>query len=83
MRDGRYREYRKQTSKRYVYTRETVKQKLLMGCSFTDKAVCFRTLKGYPPSEGKLMLTNDQDSKTDRSTFVTRPYETRVYLFQE
>ena len=83
MRDGRYREYRKQTSKRCAYTRETVKQKLLMGCFFTDKAVRFRTLKGYPLSEGKLMLTNDQDSKTDRSTFVTRPYETRGYPFQE
>ena len=60
VRDGRYREYRKQSSKRYVYTRATAQQKLLAVCSFSEKPARFRAPKGYPLSKGKLVLTNER-----------------------
>ena len=81
VRDGRYREYYRNSGKLYVYSRETETQKLLIICSFTDRPVRFRPPKGYSLAQMKLLLTN-YDDRLDGNGFVTRPYENRVYLYE-
>ena len=64
-----------------MYTRETQRQKLLVICSFTDKPVRFRPPRGCDLNRMQLLLTN-YDGSLEGSGFVTRPYETRVYLHE-
>ena len=49
--------------------------------SFTDKPVNFTAPAGFELSKGKLMLSNYEVADNSLNTFVTKPYETRVYLF--
>lgn len=79
VRHGSYREFYRHSGKLYVYTRETETQRLLVVCSFTEKPVRFRAPKGYRLSEMELLLQN-YDAQLDGNDFVTKPYETRVYL---
>ena len=79
VRHGSYREFYRHSGKLYVYTRETETQRLLVVCSFTEKPVRFRAPKGYRLSEMELLLHN-YDAQLDGNGFVTKPYETRVYL---
>jgi hypothetical protein len=54
---------------------------MLVVCSYTDKCVNFKAPKGYDLSKGKVMLCNYSDAPAGQNSFTTRPYETRVYLF--
>ena len=81
VRDGSYQEYYKGSDKLYVYARETKEQKLLVICSFTDKPVRFQAPYNFSLSDMKLLLTNYDDTREENS-FVTRPYEARVYLYE-
>lgn len=81
VRFGSYRTYYRNSGKLYVYARETEQQKLLVICSFTNKPVRFRAPKSFPLAEMKLLLSN-YDGVLEGNGFVTRPYETRVYLYE-
>lgn len=81
MRDGSYQEYYKGSDKLYVYARETKEQKLLVICSFTDKPVRFQAPYNFSLSDMKLLLTNYDDT-CEENSFLTRPYEARVYLYE-
>ena len=81
VRDGSYQEYYKGSDKLYVYARETKEQKLLVICSFTDKPVRFQAPYNFSLSDMKLLLTNYDDTREENS-FVTRPYEARIYLYE-
>ena len=50
-------------------------------CSFTDKPVRFQAPYNFSLSDMKLLLTNYDDTR-EENTFVTRPYEARVYLYE-
>ena len=81
VRDGSYQEYYKGSDKLYVYARETKEQKLLVICSFTDKPVRFQAPYNFSLSDMKLLLTNYDDT-CEENSFLTRPYEARVYLYE-
>ncbi len=79
--NGNYQDYYKNSNELYVYARETKEQKLLVICSFTDRPVRFRAPYNFSLSDMTLLLSNYPVSDTADS-FLTRPYETRVYLYE-
>ena len=81
VRDGNYQEYYRGSDKLYVYARETKEQKLLVICSFTDKPVRFQAPYNFSLGDMKLLLTN-YDGTREENSFLTRPYEARVYLYE-
>lgn len=76
VKDGNYKEYNKSSSKVYTYSREDSKQKILVICSYYDKATKLNIPKGFDLKTGKLVLSN-----YDNSSLVLKPYETRVYVW--
>ena len=79
--NGNYQDYYKNSNELYVYARETKEQKLLVICSFTDRPVRFRAPYNFSLSDMTLLLSNYPVSDSADS-FLTRPYETRVYLYE-
>ena len=77
--DGSYREFYRHSGKLYVYTRETARERLLVVCSFTEKPVRIRAPKGCRLDAMELLLENYGGALSGNG-FVTKPYETRVYL---
>ena len=77
VREGRYVEYDRRSSKRYVYSRETQRQRLLVVCSFSEAVQSFRPPRGFDLSGAKLILQSHPDAPAD----TLRPYESRVYLW--
>jgi oligo-1,6-glucosidase len=78
VRNGRYREFDRLSSTRYIYTRENRRQKLLVVCSFSDKPQKFSVPEGYDLTTGQLIL-NNYPSPMDTTL---QPYETRVYFWE-
>ena len=78
VRNGRYREFDRLSSTRYIYTRENRRQKLLVVCSFSDKPQKFAVPEGYDLTTGQLIL-NNYPSPMDTTL---QPYETRVYFWE-
>ena len=67
---------------RTVSLRNYEGKRMLVINSFTDKPVQFAAPAGFDLGKGKLVLSNyDVDSDKTLNTFETKPYETRVYLF--
>lgn len=81
VRDGSYQVFYPHSDRLYVYARETREQKLLVICSFTEKPVQFHAPYNFSLADMKLLLTNYDDTRQGNS-FVTRPYEARVYLYE-
>ena len=79
VREGKYREYDKRSSRRYVYSRETERQRLLVVCAFSENEQSFRPPKGFDLSGAKLILQSYPDAPAD----TLRPYESRVYLWEK
>ena len=77
---GDYKEHYADSSALYVYERNYEGRRLLVVCSFTEKPVRFTAPEGFDLSEGELILQN-YDVLYNGNVFMTRPYETRVYLF--
>ena len=76
-----YKEYNKQSSDLYVYERVYNGVSMLVICSYTDKCVNFTAPACYDLTKGKAILCNYKDAPVGKNGFTTRPYETRVYLF--
>lgn len=70
-------------SREYQQGKETPAQRLLIICSFSEKAKCFKAPKGFNLTEGELVLCNYTDNPIQNNTFISRPFETRVYLFND
>ena len=81
VRYGSYQVYERNSDALYVYARETKEQKLLVVCSFTDRPVRFCPPYPFSLDDMKLLLCNYPDAGSGAS-FVTRPYEARVYLYE-
>ena len=77
VRHGDYREYQKNSSRLYLYSRNTDSQKLLIACSFSERDIRFRAPAGYDLSSGELILSNYPDAPYS----TLRPYEVRVYCW--
>ena len=78
---GDYKEHMKSSKDLYVYERNYEGKRLLVVCSYTEDAVKFNAPKGFDLSKGKCVLANYKDTPVSDNSFVTKPYETRVYLF--
>jgi len=79
--EGSYREFYRHSKKLYVYAREKGNQRLLVICSFSEDPVRFRAPKGYVLGDGKVMFSNYPVLDEKAESFITRPYEMRVYEF--
>ena len=77
---GSYKEHYKDSDTLYVYERRYGNQRMLVICSFTEKPVRFKAPEGFDLAKGELVLQN-YDVLYPSNSFLTRPYETRVYLF--
>ena len=78
---GKYKEFYKNSSSLYVYERVLGNEKLLIVCSFKENSVKFTAPAGYDLTKGELVLSNYTDNKIVNNSFVTKPYEVRVYKF--
>ena len=78
---GAYKEYNKSSKELYVYERTYEGKKMLVICSYSEKAVKFKAPAGYDLSKGKAVLCNYKENPVTDNGFTTRPYETRVYIF--
>jgi len=78
---GKYKEYCKSSKELYVYERTYEGKKMLVICSYSDKAADFKAPAGYDLSKGKAILCNYETNPVSSNGFTTRPYETRVYVF--
>ena len=76
---GDYKEYCKDSSKLYVYERQYEGKRMLVVCSFTDKPVRFTAPDGIDLEHAELVLQNYK-VVYNSNTFLTKPYETRVYM---
>ena len=79
---GAFRQYQPLNPKLFVYERRSKSQRLLVICSYTAESVKFTAPKGYDLSKGRLILRSHGDG-LEQNGFTTRPWETRVYLFQD
>ncbi len=79
---GDYLEHYKNSDKLYVYERNLNGEKLLVVCSFTEKTVEFKAPAGIDLSKGELVLSNYRLNPVTNNSFITRPFETRVYYFK-
>ena len=79
---GDYREHMKNSKDLYVYERNYEGKRLLVVNSFTEEGIRFKAPKGFDLSKGKCVLSNYKDTTVTDNTFITKPYETRVYLFK-
>ena len=77
VKDGKYRDHFFMSGKRYVYSRDNGKQKLLVMCSFSKKEIPVRVPAGFDLSKAKLVLQSYPDVKSQ-----LQPYEVRVYLWE-
>ncbi|MBR4393038.1 MAG: glucohydrolase, partial [Oscillospiraceae bacterium] len=78
---GDYREHLKNDRNFYVYERNYLDKKLLVICSFTEKAVRFEAPAGIELGKGRVVLSNYGHTYDVGNGFTSRPYELRVYLF--
>jgi oligo-1,6-glucosidase len=78
---GDYKEHYKKSKDLYVYERNYEGKRLLVVCSFTEKAVDFKAPAGFDLTKGECVLSNYHDTDIVNNGFTTKPYETRVYLF--
>ena len=79
---GDYKEHYKNSDKLYVYERNLDGEKILVVCSFSEKSVNFEAPQGIDLSKGELVLANYKLTPLTNNSFVTRPYECRVYYFK-
>ena len=79
VRHGSYRELYRYSSKLYCYTREMAGQKILVLCSFSDTEQRLPSPAGFDLSKAELVLQN----YSELTPHVLKPYESRVYLWNE
>ena len=79
---GDFKQYYENSDKLFVYERNLDGERLLVVCSFTEKCVQFKAPEGFNLADGELVLNNYRLNPVTDNSFVTRPYECRVYYFK-
>lgn len=82
VRYGRFRQHKPLSNKLFIYERRSKAQRLLVICSYTAESLKFRAPKGYKLEKGQLIL-HSHGEEIRNNGFLTKPYECRVYLFQD
>ena len=78
---GEYHELYKKSKDLYVYERVLDGERLLVVCSFTENGVRFTAPEGYNLADGECVISNYDINPIFDNSFITRPYEVRVYHF--
>jgi hypothetical protein len=65
------------SGKRYVYSRDNGKQKILVMCSFSKTEIPVKFPAGFDKAKAKLVLQSYPEPKD-----TLQPYEARVYLWE-
>ena len=78
VRDGDYKEYEKHSEELYMYSRQNHRQRILVVCSFSSKAVRFKAPKGYYLDAAEVVLANYPNHGAN----TLMPWECRVYLWK-
>ena len=65
------------SGKRYVYSRDDGKQRILVMCSFSKKAIPVKAPAGFDLTHAKLVLQSYPEAGN-----MLQPYEARVYLWE-
>ena len=79
---GDFKQYYENSNDLFVYERTLDGEKILVVCSFTEKSVHFKAPEGFDLANAELVLNNYTINPVNRNSFVTRPYETRVYYLK-
>ncbi len=79
---GDFKQYYENSDKLFVYERSLDGERVLVVCSFTEKCVQFKAPEGFNLADGELVLNNYRLNPVTDNSFVTRPYEARVYYFK-
>ena len=80
---GSYEELYKNSSEIFAYVRRLDNKKALIICSFTSKATGFKAPEEFDLSNGRLALCNYENNTVLNNGFSLRPYETRVYIWDD
>lgn len=83
VRDGSYRELKRASRDLYAYLREGCGQRLLVVCSLTERTVYFSAPDDLRLADAELCLQGYADAPTEGNAFFLRPYECRVYLWED
>ncbi|MBR3235238.1 MAG: alpha-glucosidase [Atopobiaceae bacterium] len=83
VREGSYREFKRASNALYAYAREGAGQRLLVVCSFTEEIAYFSAPAGFDLAAGELCLCGYPDAPLEDNAFFLRPYECRVYLWND
>ena len=78
---GDYKEHYQSSKELFVYERNYEGKRLLTVNSFVENPVSFKAPEGFDLSKGTLVLSNYPVENPIANSFMTKPYETRVYLF--
>ena len=78
VRDGDYKEYEKNSDDLYMYSRQNHRQRILVVCSFSSKAVRLKAPKGCYLDTAELVLGNYPNPVAN----TLMPWECRVYLWK-
>ena len=78
---GDFKLHYKSSRKLFVYERNYEGKRMLVVNSFCEQPVYFSAPQGFDLSKGKLVLSNYAVTDNSLNSFMTKPYETRVYLF--
>ena len=78
---GDFKQHYRNSKKLFVYERNYEGKRMLVINSFVEDSVHFEAPDGFDLSKGKLVLSNYNVIDSSVNAFVTKPYETRVYLF--
>ena len=79
VKDGKYKEYYKNSKKFYTYSRENEKEIILVICSFCDKMKRVKAPSKFDLKKGEILLCNYQNPAPEK----LRPYEARVYYWKK
>ena len=78
---GSYEEHYESSRSLYVYSREYEGKKMLVICTFGEKPVQFNAPRGFDLTQGKQVFGNYAAPEIQTNSFVTKPWECRVYLW--
>ena len=80
---GTYEEIYKDSNELYAYIRRLGNKKVLVVCSFSEKAVGFTSPDELDLSKAELAINSYSPCGVVNNGFTLRPYETRVYIWND
>jgi len=77
VKNGTYKDHFFMSGKRYVYSRDDGKQRILVMCSFSKREIPVKAPAGFDLKHAKLVLQSYPEAGN-----MLQPYEARVYLWE-